>query len=115
MPSLVGIECPKDRICIDDETRLEQAETLSQLAIADIEGKLEGFSFSPKFIFCATQQCFESFGFKSASAQALGTVATVIDPKGWHDYYWKHELIHQWQADKIGSVTVLFVPEWLTS
>jgi len=63
MPSLVGIECPTDRICIDDETRLEQAETLSQLAIADIEGKLE--------------------------------------------------LIHQWPADKIGSVTVLFVPEWL--
>jgi len=114
MPWLVGVECPTERICIDDKTRLEQAKSLYESAITDIEGKIGGFSSAPKVIFCATQQCFESFGFKRAAAQTMGAVATVIAPRGWRDYYVKHEFIHQWQADHIGSLTMLFVPEWLT-
>jgi hypothetical protein len=114
MPSLVGVECPTERICIDDKSRFDHRKSLYDSAMADIEGQIGGFSYAPKIIFCATQQCFESFGFKRAAAHTLGKVATVIGPKGWRDYYVKHKLIHQWQADHIGSLTMLFVPEWLT-
>lgn len=115
MPSLFGVTCSQHGICIDDESRRTEAEELDEQALHDVQLKLGSkLSYSPRLIFCSTQKCFKSFGFNEASAQTLGTVATVVGPEGWEVYYLKHELVHQWQTDKLGSLAMYTAPQWLT-
>ena len=113
IPKLAGVSCPERTLCIDDPSRLTEARRLVTAATRDIEIKLGKFERSPKFIFCSSQACLESFGFKKAAAQTLGKAGTVVGPRGWVDHYLKHELIHQWQAQKIGGMRMLFAPEWI--
>ena len=115
LPELVGVKCPMENLCIDDVDRLDEAKNISKEAIESIQGKLGNLSYKPKFIFCSMQKCFESFGFKKAAAQTLGTVVTVVGPRGWTGYYIEHELVHQWLADKFGGFQLwLSAPDWLT-
>jgi len=115
VPSLFGVTCSQHEVCIDDESRRTEAVKLYEQALRNIQLKLGSkLSYSPRVIFCASQSCFESFGFKKASAQTLGTIATIIGPKGWKSYYLEHELIHQWQSDKLGSISMYLAPQWIT-
>jgi hypothetical protein len=114
-PSMFGVKCLPNSVCIDDESRRTEAEDLYKIALREGQSKLgSNLSYSPRFIFCTTQECFDSFGFKKASAQTVGTVATVIGPKGWKVHYLKHELIHQWQADKLCGLAMYTAPPWIT-
>lgn len=97
---------------MDSWSRLGEAESLVSAGLANLEVKLSPLDFRPMVIFCTTQECFEGFGFDRASAQTLGTSATVIGPKGWAPHHLKHELIHQWQAAEVGSLKMLMLPEW---
>ena len=112
MPEINDVVCATDSICMDDLSRLREAETLLADAVLDVEarlGKLENF---PKAIFCSTQACYETFGFRHSSASAVGRTAIVVGPRGWKPHYIKHELIHFWQAEKFGVIRLLFVDEW---
>jgi hypothetical protein len=112
IPEINDVVCATGSICMDDLSRLREAETLLADAVLDVErklGKLENF---PKAIFCATQACYEKFGFRDSSASAVGKTAIVVGPRGWKPYYIKHELVHYWQAEKIGVIRMLFVDEW---
>lgn len=112
IPEINDVVCATGSMCMDDLSRLREAETLLADAVLDVEarlGKLENF---PKAIFCATQACYEKFGFRHSSASAVGRTAIVVGPRGWKSYYLKHELIHYWQAEKIGVIRLLFVDEW---
>ena len=112
-PQANGLTCPSEILCIDDLSRLAMAKQLVETATQTINTQFEPLSFTPKFIFCSTQACFESFGFRHAAAQTFGDVGTVVGPRGWRDYYIRHELIHQWQADKLGNMGVVTAPTWV--
>lgn len=112
IPEINDVVCATGSICMDDLSRLREAETLLADAIVDVErklGKLENF---PKAIFCSTQACYEKFGFRHSSASAIGRTAIVVGPRGWKPFYIKHELIHYWQAEKFGVIRMLLVDEW---
>ena len=112
LPELVGLSCYENNVCVDDVSRLKEAQSLRGVALKNIEQKLGSFDYEPKIIFCATQECFESFGFLKAAAQTVHTFATVVSPRGWKPYYVEHELIHQWQFSKVGF-KMYFAPQWL--
>ena len=82
LPALAGISCPERAFCIEDTNRLTEARALLVAATHDVEARLGRFDQPPKFIFCSSQACFESFGFKKAAAQTLGKTGTVIGPRG---------------------------------
>lgn len=108
------MKCITDRLCLEDETRYDEAISLVEAGLANLNMKLTPLDYSPKFIFCSSQSCFKRLGFDRAAAQTVGgTLATIIGPCGWTDYYVKHELIHQWQADTIGQIRLMLLPEWL--
>ena len=112
IPEINDVSCATGSICMDDLSRLREAETLLADAVLDVEhklGKLENF---PKAIFCSTQVCYENFGFRHSSASTVGKTALVVGPRGWKSYYLKHELIHYWQAENIGVIRMLFLDEW---
>ena len=113
LPELAGVSCPERALCIEETNRLAEARALVAAATHAIEARLGKFDQPPRFIFCSSQACFESFGFKKATAQTLGEAGTVVGPRGWVDHYLKHELIHQWQAQKIGGMRMFFAPEWI--
>ena len=112
IPEINDVVCATGSICMDDLSRLREAETLLADAVLDVErklGKLENF---PKAVFCSTQACYEKFGFRHSSASAVGKTAIVVGPGGWESHIIKHELIHYWQAETIGVIRMLFVDEW---
>ena len=76
----------------------------------DVLGPLKNY---PKAVFCATQECFETFGFKQAAASAVGKSALVIGLRGWKPHYIKHEIVHYWQAENIGIIKMLLMDDWL--
>ena len=112
-PQLNNVRCEASNVCLEDINRIDEAKNLLSNAKYQIEFKLGKLSYQPRFIFCSTQKCFQSFGFDQAAAMTLGKSATVVSPRGWKKYYIRHELIHHWQADKIGRVKMLFAPQWL--
>ncbi|MGD8784334.1 MAG: hypothetical protein PVG75_07840 [Thioalkalispiraceae bacterium] len=114
IPEIAGVVCVKEWLCIDDVNKLENAAFLYESALKDIESKLTPFKEKPKVIFCSTESCFTAFGFKKAAAQSVASFGVVVAPRGWQMHYLKHELIHQWQSDKFGSISVWMAPKWLT-
>ncbi len=114
VPELNGVTCFKDKLCVDDIDRLDEARRLLNDAIIGLEKKIEPINYTPKFIFCSQKTCFLSFGFEQAAGHTIGKAGTVIGPRGWKDHYVKHELIHHWQADKLGLLSMIVAPEWIT-
>ena len=113
LPSLAGVECVKEWLCVDDGSKFEQAELLYEIAFQDIERKLTEFEKRPKVVFCSRQECFSAFGFRKAAGVSIGRFGAVMAPRGWTPYYLKHELIHQWQSEKFGALTVWWSPRWV--
>lgn len=113
IPEINSVACATSSICIDDMTRLREAEELIARAVIEMEDKLGPLKNYPKTVFCSTQACYESFGFKDAAAHAIGRSGIVIGPRGWQPHYVKHEVIHYWQAENIGVIRMLFVDDWI--
>lgn len=111
-PELAGMKCVNKNICVENIQKLDVAENLYIKAENHVTSTLSTFKVPPKFIFCKTQKCFESFGFKKASAQGIGTVATVVGPNGWKSYIIEHEMIHHIQNEKLGSIKFASLPTW---
>ena len=111
-PELAGVICAQENICIEDLDKLEVAQTLYMSSLNDVQVTVSSFKAPPKFIFCETQSCFEGFGFHKASAQSVGTVATVVGPKGWKKHIVRHEMIHHIQNEQLGSIKFMSMPAW---
>lgn len=111
-PQLFGMTCPSSNLCVDNVAKLAQARNLVQRNSPKVALKLSATKHQPKFVFCSTQKCWQSFGFNKAAAITLGKTAIAIAPRGWKDFYIQHELIHYWQAEKIGLIKMLFAPQW---
>ena len=112
-PQINGLACEKENICIEDLEDAQKAYNLANDAESIVSNVLGDLKFKPKFIFCSTQSCFESFGFSKASAINVGKFGTVVSPRGWSQNIIVHELIHQWQNQQYGIFAVLFGEEWM--
>ena len=114
MPEVAGVECVQSWLCIDDINKIETATALYELGLNDVEAILTPFNKKPKVVFCSTQSCFSKFGFNKEAANSIGSLGVVVAPGGWEHHYIKHELIHQWQSEKFGSISVWLAPMWVT-
>lgn len=111
-PHLAGVSCLSASVCIDDAARQQEAESLYAEGMAFVQASLDAVEGKPRIIFCASQTCADSFGLGARSAVTLATFGTVIGPGAWKPYYVRHELIHQLQAQRLGTFSLLFKPEW---
>ena len=111
---LAGVSCVSDTICMDDVARHAEATVLYDEAYAFVRSTVGAFRRGPRVIFCSTQTCFRSFGFDRAVAQAVGVSGIVLGPRGWKDYYLRHEMIHHLQAERLGVIRQWLMPGWFT-
>ena len=112
-PQLAGVECIKEWICIDDANKFKEAELLYTSSLSEIEGKLTKFGKKPKVVFCSKQECISAFGLNKEAGISIGGFGVVIAPRGWKPHYVKHELIHQWQSENYGAISVWMAPHWI--
>ena len=98
-------------ICLDDEAKFLDATKLYEDAYHFVDTAMGPFQKRPRVVFCSTPDCFQSFGFKSTAGD-LGRWGIVIGPRGWSDYYLRHEMIHHRQAEELGALASIRDPQW---
>lgn len=108
-----GISCIGNKICIEDTLQYSKASELYESAQYFVAGAVGAFQEKPRVIFCITELCYQSFGFNKSSASAVGNSGIVVSPRGWNDYYLRHEMIHHRQSEELGVFGMLLKPEWL--
>ena len=111
-PELNGVTCVTDAICTEDMARHEEASALYEKALTYVNAAVGAIEEPPRAIFCATQDCFESFGFDRAAAHTVGVSGIVIGPRGWKSHYMRHEMIHHLQAERLGVFQQWRSPDW---
>jgi hypothetical protein len=107
-----GASCTQDNFCTDDLARLTEARQLYDEAVAFIATSISPLEKRPLVVFCATENCYRSFGFSNATAKSVGGFCIVISPRGWKPYYVRHEMIHRLQAQQLGTIRMYSEPEW---
>lgn len=113
-PELNGLICINDNICLDDIRKNEVAKRLYLKSASITNNAIGQFYKNPRAIFCTTETCYKSFGFKPTSvAHAVGTSGVVISPRGWNNTKIIHEFVHHIQAERIGVIQMLLKPDWL--
>ncbi len=113
-PELFGMTCATDRICVEDPTTFDRARVLRNDAVTFVQNRFGPLEKMPKVLFCASKECFSTFGHPEFAAQHVaGTGTTVINEIGWHDYILRHEMIHQWQQEQFGLLPYASgLPRW---
>jgi len=113
-PELIdGISCNYEGICVDDMSKIIEASSLYKNSLHSVSTEVGSFKQNPQVIFCSTQKCFQSFGFKKAAAISVSSLGIVISPRGWDGHFVRHEMIHHRQAEEIGLLSAILKPEWL--
>ena len=113
-PELNGLACINEKICLDDIRKAKDAELLYLESASLTNNAIGNFYNNPRTIFCTTEECYKSFGFKPPSvAHAVGASGVVISPRGWNNTKIIHEFVHHIQAERIGVISMLFKPDWL--
>ncbi len=100
-PQLAGLTCEGD-VCVDDASRLEQAETIYRDALAFVDRSVGQIQSPPRMVFCSTLACSRRFGFTNNAAYTLGRSGIAISHRGWAPYFARHELIHHLQNERLG-------------
>lgn len=112
-PAWVGMICSGTLpVCTEDAATAAEAERLYAEAVSFVDTRISPLRQQPRFIFCSSLACADTFGLGQRSAVTLGTWGTVIGPRAWKDYYVRHELIHHLQGQRIGVLRLLFAPAW---
>ena len=112
-PELTGLTCPDPLICIDTASRFDEASRLYREALAFVQAGVGQIRHHPRVIFCATQECYRSFGFGESAANTVAEIGIVVSPRAWKPHYLRHEMIHHLQNERLGSIkTWLALPEW---
>ncbi|MDE0291473.1 MAG: hypothetical protein OXK19_03015 [Candidatus Dadabacteria bacterium] len=112
VPELNGVSCIGEDICTDNALRYEEAIALYEEAYEFVNSSVGIIEKKPRVIFCASQACFQSFGFNKAAAGTVGTSGIVIGPRGWKNYYIRHEMIHHLQTERLGVLKQWRSPPW---
>lgn len=111
-PSLAGVTCLSHSLCLDEQTRQDEALQLYADALAFVAGHVGDIRKPPRFVFCSTPVCAQSFGLGERAAVTVSTFGTVISPRGWAPHFVRHEMIHHLQAERLGTLTLLRKPTW---
>ncbi len=112
-PGLAGIGCGQGAtVCVEDPAREAQARQLLAEGMAFVASHIAPVEGSPRFVFCSTQACADTFGLGERSAVTTGTWGTVIGPRAWAPHYVRHELIHHLQGQRLGLLPRLLKPTW---
>lgn len=114
VPTLYGLTCDTDRMCVDDQRHLAAARDLALPALAAVTQKLGPFERQPRMIFCKSQECFDVFGHRRSTSATFGDKAILIGPRGWALHYVEHELIHIAQYQNLGLMRAWRAPKWLS-
>ena len=112
VPELNGVSCIGEDVCTENVLRYEEAIALYEEAYEFVNSSVGVIEKKPRVIFCASQACFQSFGFSKAAASTVGTSGIVIGPRGWKNYYVRHEMIHHLQAERLGVLKQWLSPVW---
>ncbi len=112
VPEIVGLSCNKAQICIDDESRYQEATALYDEALSFVDSTVGLIENRPKVVFCSTDACFQSFGLGKRAAATIGTFGIVVSPRAWKSFYVRHEMIHHLQYEQLGIVRMLGEPQW---
>jgi len=113
IPEAFGVHCNPQNLCVDDVAQLAAAESLLNASKNYLETQWGLAVTETKIIFCSTEQCRSTFGLANKAGFTLGSFAIAIAPRGWKQNYVAHELIHHWQADHFGSLTLFTGEQWL--
>jgi len=108
-PTMAGVECLHENICVEKPEQFEIAEQLYEDAKIFVQLNITDFVH---FIFCSTQSCFEGFGLGRSKAESFGTVTSVVGPNGWKHYAIVHEMIHHVQNEQLGTKKFVSLPRW---
>lgn len=112
MPGLAGLSCIRDILCTDDLSRYQEAAKLYDEAWHFVDSSVGSIKNKPRVIFCSTDACFQSFGFRKQAGVTIGIFGIVISPRAWKPYYVRHEMIHHLQNEKLGMIKAWNEPEW---
>jgi hypothetical protein len=110
--TFMGVSCTNDEICTDDPSRYLEASKLYDEAFQFVASSIAPLESKPLVVFCASERCYQSFGFKNASAESVGRFAIIVSPRGWKPYYIRHEMIHRLQTQQLGLFTMWREPQW---
>ena len=113
-PELAGVSCVSEFICTNDVARHEEATILYDEAYEFVVSSVGTIERKPRVVFCSTQACFRSFGFDKSAARTVGLSGIVLGPRGWKDYYLRHEMVHHLQAERLGVIRLWLMPDWFT-
>jgi hypothetical protein len=111
MPYLSGVKC-YGSVCIDDSSKLQSALSLYSSAVEDLQKAGITIQHNPKFVYCTTSKCYQSFGGGRERAISFPFLGTVISPESWQAYISQHELVHWFQFSEIGAISIMRKPEW---
>lgn len=112
-PALAGMDCGQEStVCVEDPARDAEARQLVADGMAFVASRIAPLEGAPRFVFCATRACADTFGLGGRSAVTAGTWGTVIGPRAWAPHYVRHELIHHLQGQRLGLLPRLFKPTW---
>jgi len=110
--TFMGVCCTGGEICTDDPSRYREAAELYDGALAFVAASIGPLQKRPLVVFCASERCFQSFGFRNASAESIGRFCIVVSPRGWKPFYVRHEMIHRLQTQELGLTTMWLAPRW---
>jgi hypothetical protein len=113
LETFIGVSCVNDEICTDDPSRYLEASKLYDSALQFVASSIGPLEKRPLVVFCASEGCYQSFGFKNASAESIGHFCIVVSPRAWKSYYIRHEMIHRLQTQHLGLFTMWREPQWL--
>jgi hypothetical protein len=109
---VAGVSCVTETICLEDIARRSEAENLYTNALKFVDTSIASIENPPRVTFCSTEVCFQAFGFNKPTARTVGASGIVISPRGWSQYYLRHEMIHHLQAERMGVYGQWRSPDW---
>jgi hypothetical protein len=114
VPALAPITCGEARVCVDDITKLPQAQALYDDALAFVNANVGQIKSAPMMYFCASQACSDHFGWDGVAGYNIGVFGAVLKPDWWAPFIVRHELIHHLQNERFGMLNYIRTkPEWL--
>ena len=110
-PTLNRVTCVA-RVCVEDFSKLSQAQTLQHNAVAAVERKLLPLDQAPLTVFCSTRECYRSFGGGMERGAAILNWGVILPPESWVAHIVEHEYIHMLQAQQLGLFGREGMPQW---
>lgn len=110
-PQAYGMYC-RMNICVESQELFEEAERLFRKAKDDLAVTGIVILRDPRIVYCKTNKCYKSFGGGRERAISFPYLGVIISEASWQGYITKHELIHWYQFQELGSIKTMLVPDW---